>query len=71
MCDTERSCSVVEDNGISAAYTIAHELGHVYVLSCTHFKAVGSMPLDYRVENQNLDLQLCGIFAGGKMTGCG
>ncbi|XP_052259939.1 A disintegrin and metalloproteinase with thrombospondin motifs 9-like [Dreissena polymorpha] len=32
MCDAERSCSVVEDNGISAAYTIAHELGHVFNL---------------------------------------
>lgn len=31
MCSPERSCSIVEDNGISAAYTIAHELGHVYV----------------------------------------
>ena len=29
MCDPGRSCSIVEDNGISAAYTIAHELGHV------------------------------------------
>ena len=29
MCDPERSCSIIEDNGISAAYTIAHELGHV------------------------------------------
>lgn len=32
MCDPERSCSIVEDNGISAAYTIAHELGHVFNL---------------------------------------
>ena len=29
MCDQERSCSIIQDNGISAAYTIAHELGHV------------------------------------------
>ncbi|XP_046719544.1 A disintegrin and metalloproteinase with thrombospondin motifs 8 isoform X2 [Silurus meridionalis] len=29
MCDPKRSCSVIEDNGIQAAFTIAHELGHV------------------------------------------
>ncbi|KAK3102112.1 hypothetical protein FSP39_008871 [Pinctada imbricata] len=32
MCDSLRSCSIIEDNGISAAYTIAHELGHVFSL---------------------------------------
>lgn len=31
MCDPKRSCSVIEDNGLQAAFTIAHELG-VYVL---------------------------------------
>lgn len=34
MCDTKRSCSVIEDNGLQAAYTTAHELGHV--LSMPH-----------------------------------
>lgn len=29
ICDAERSCSVVEDNGLSVAFTIAHELGHL------------------------------------------
>lgn len=29
MCDPLRSCSVSEENGLSAAFTIAHELGHV------------------------------------------
>ena len=29
MCDMHRSCSINEDNGLSAAFTIAHELGHV------------------------------------------
>lgn len=29
MCDPLKSCSIIEDNGISSAYTIAHELGHV------------------------------------------
>ena len=29
MCDPARSCSIVEDNGLSAAFTIAHEIGHL------------------------------------------
>ena len=29
MCDGASSCSIVQDNGLSAAFTIAHELGHV------------------------------------------
>lgn len=29
VCDPRRSCSVVEDNGLSVAFTIAHELGHL------------------------------------------
>ncbi|XP_078388307.1 A disintegrin and metalloproteinase with thrombospondin motifs 8-like [Cetorhinus maximus] len=28
MCDTSRSCAVIEDDGLQAAYTVAHELGH-------------------------------------------
>ncbi|XP_067827096.1 A disintegrin and metalloproteinase with thrombospondin motifs 8-like [Heptranchias perlo] len=28
MCDTSRSCAVIEDDGLQAAYTTAHELGH-------------------------------------------
>lgn len=27
MCDPKRSCSVIEDNGLQAAYTVTHELG--------------------------------------------
>ncbi|XP_028321569.1 A disintegrin and metalloproteinase with thrombospondin motifs 8-like [Gouania willdenowi] len=34
MCDPTRSCSVVEDSGLQAAFTVAHELGHV--LSMPH-----------------------------------
>nr|XP_005999977.1 PREDICTED: A disintegrin and metalloproteinase with thrombospondin motifs 8 isoform X2 [Latimeria chalumnae] len=30
MCDPSRSCSVIEDDGLQAAYTAAHELGHVF-----------------------------------------
>ncbi|GIY24193.1 hypothetical protein CEXT_451302, partial [Caerostris extrusa] len=29
VCNSESSCAIVEDNGLSAAFTIAHELGHV------------------------------------------
>uniref|UniRef100_UPI00398E889F A disintegrin and metalloproteinase with thrombospondin motifs 8-like n=1 Tax=Pristiophorus japonicus TaxID=55135 RepID=UPI00398E889F len=28
MCDRSRSCAVIEDDGLQAAYTTAHELGH-------------------------------------------
>ncbi|XP_059469110.1 A disintegrin and metalloproteinase with thrombospondin motifs 9-like isoform X2 [Neocloeon triangulifer] len=28
-CNPKKSCSIVQDNGLSAAFTIAHELGHV------------------------------------------
>ncbi|KAJ3591066.1 hypothetical protein NHX12_009013 [Muraenolepis orangiensis] len=34
MCDPKRSCFVVEDGGLQAAFTAAHELGHV--LSMPH-----------------------------------
>ncbi|XP_028931125.1 A disintegrin and metalloproteinase with thrombospondin motifs 8 [Ornithorhynchus anatinus] len=34
MCDPKKSCSVIEDEGLQAAYTLAHELGHV--LSMPH-----------------------------------
>ncbi|XP_058490531.1 A disintegrin and metalloproteinase with thrombospondin motifs 8-like [Solea solea] len=33
MCDPKRSCSVIEDNGLQAAFTAAHELGHVLSMS--------------------------------------
>ncbi|XP_039254069.2 A disintegrin and metalloproteinase with thrombospondin motifs 4-like [Styela clava] len=29
MCSSKHSCAVVEDDGLSAAYTVAHEIGHV------------------------------------------
>ncbi|XP_071816221.1 A disintegrin and metalloproteinase with thrombospondin motifs 9-like isoform X2 [Apostichopus japonicus] len=32
ICDPDRSCSIVEDNGLSAAFTMAHEMGHVFNL---------------------------------------
>ncbi|XP_028407987.1 A disintegrin and metalloproteinase with thrombospondin motifs 9-like [Dendronephthya gigantea] len=30
MCDSARSCSIVEDNGLGVSFTVAHELGHVF-----------------------------------------
>lgn len=33
-CDPERSCAIVEDDGLQSAFTVAHELGHV--LSMPH-----------------------------------
>nr|XP_020140210.1 A disintegrin and metalloproteinase with thrombospondin motifs 9-like [Microcebus murinus] len=30
ICDPYRSCSITEDSGLSTAFTIAHELGHVF-----------------------------------------
>ncbi|XP_023579364.1 A disintegrin and metalloproteinase with thrombospondin motifs 20 isoform X1 [Octodon degus] len=30
LCDPLRSCSISEENGLSAAFTVAHELGHVF-----------------------------------------
>lgn len=32
MCDPKRSCSVIEDNGLQAAFTAAHELGEITVI---------------------------------------
>ncbi|XP_074853412.1 A disintegrin and metalloproteinase with thrombospondin motifs 1 [Carettochelys insculpta] len=30
ICDPNRSCSVIEDDGLQAAFTTAHELGHIF-----------------------------------------
>ncbi|KAK2145754.1 hypothetical protein LSH36_660g05032 [Paralvinella palmiformis] len=32
MCTPHKSCSIIEDNGLSSAFTVAHELGHVFSL---------------------------------------
>ena len=31
MCMPGSSCAIVQDNGLAAAFTIAHEIGHVWV----------------------------------------
>ncbi|XP_042314717.1 A disintegrin and metalloproteinase with thrombospondin motifs 1 [Sceloporus undulatus] len=32
-CDPNRSCSIIEDDGLQAAFTTTHELGHVFSMS--------------------------------------
>lgn len=32
VCDPERSCSIIEDDGLQAAFTVAHELGEMSFL---------------------------------------
>lgn len=39
ICDPNKSCSVIEDEGLQAAYTLAHELGKT-----RHTKACFTMP---------------------------
>ncbi len=38
VCDPDRSCSIIEDDGLQAAFTVAHELGKylkkIHVLEC-------------------------------------
>lgn len=29
ICDPGNSCAVIEDNGLGAAFTIVHEIGHM------------------------------------------
>ncbi|KAM9328032.1 A disintegrin and metalloproteinase with thrombospondin motifs 5 [Pholidichthys leucotaenia] len=33
ICSPERSCAVIEDDGLHAAFTVAHEIGHLVGLS--------------------------------------
>uniref|UniRef100_H3DA49 ADAM metallopeptidase with thrombospondin type 1 motif 15 n=1 Tax=Tetraodon nigroviridis TaxID=99883 RepID=H3DA49_TETNG len=39
VCDPQRSCSVVEDDGLPTAFTAAHELGHVFNMPHDNVKA--------------------------------
>lgn len=34
MCNQIRSCTINEDTGLNTALTIAHEVGHKYVIVC-------------------------------------
>ncbi|XP_015110053.1 A disintegrin and metalloproteinase with thrombospondin motifs gon-1 isoform X1 [Diachasma alloeum] len=44
MCSPGSSCAIVQDNGLAAAFTIAHEIGHVFSMphdddsKCTKFR---------------------------------
>lgn len=46
MCDPKRSCSVIEDNGLQAAFTAAHELGEVALGGLTRSSALWKSFLD-------------------------
>ncbi|XP_045357526.1 A disintegrin and metalloproteinase with thrombospondin motifs 1 [Leopardus geoffroyi] len=43
ICDPTRSCSVIEDDGLQAAFTTAHELGHVFNMPHDDAKQCASM----------------------------
>ncbi|XP_070193825.1 A disintegrin and metalloproteinase with thrombospondin motifs 9-like [Littorina saxatilis] len=62
ICDPLRSCSIIEDNGLSSAFTIAHELGHVFNLphddddnQCKDYKGPGRGGKRYHVMAPTLD----------------
>lgn len=42
VCDPDRSCSIIEDDGLQAAFTVAHELGKKKNL-CVHEANGGHM----------------------------
>ncbi|MEQ2287944.1 hypothetical protein AMECASPLE_017959 [Ameca splendens] len=55
VCDPYRSCSISEDNGLSTAFTIAHELGHVlYSKPGKHWKM--TLTLITRTRTRRLPL---------------
>nr|XP_033796040.1 A disintegrin and metalloproteinase with thrombospondin motifs 1 [Geotrypetes seraphini] len=43
VCDPNRSCSVIEDDGLQAAFTTAHELGHVFNMPHDESKQCGNL----------------------------
>ncbi|XP_067425697.1 A disintegrin and metalloproteinase with thrombospondin motifs 4 [Emydura macquarii macquarii] len=49
VCDPSRSCSIVEDDGLQAAFTAAHELGHVF--NMLHDNAKPCVELNSHVGN--------------------
>lgn len=38
VCSPERSCAIIEDDGLHAAFTVAHEIGIDRISSSTHRK---------------------------------
>ncbi|XP_064825474.1 A disintegrin and metalloproteinase with thrombospondin motifs 1 [Oncorhynchus masou masou] len=47
VCDPERSCSIIEDDGLQAAFTVAHELGHVFNMPHDDSKQCASVNGDH------------------------
>lgn len=47
VCDPERSCSIIEDDGLQAAFTVAHELGHVFNMPHDDAKQCASVNGDH------------------------
>ncbi|MEQ2201537.1 hypothetical protein XENOCAPTIV_013908, partial [Xenoophorus captivus] len=47
MCDPKRSCSVIEDNGLQASFTAAHELGQPSLSRVAHLQ----LPQQYKADN--------------------
>nr|XP_055062238.1 A disintegrin and metalloproteinase with thrombospondin motifs 1 [Misgurnus anguillicaudatus]XP_055062239.1 A disintegrin and metalloproteinase with thrombospondin motifs 1 [Misgurnus anguillicaudatus] len=46
-CDPDRSCSIIEDDGLQAAFTVAHELGHVFNMPHDDAKQCASVNGDH------------------------
>lgn len=60
ICDPYRSCSISEDSGLSTAFTIAHELGHVYVsFPYFHFICSDLKLLFLRISEHSVDFKRC------------
>ncbi|XP_016096100.1 A disintegrin and metalloproteinase with thrombospondin motifs 1 [Sinocyclocheilus grahami] len=47
VCDPDRSCSIIEDDGLQAAFTVAHELGHVFNMPHDDAKQCASVNGDH------------------------
>lgn len=60
ICDPYRSCSISEDSGLSTAFTIAHELGHVYVSSPYFHLICSDLKLMFlHISEHSLDFRGC------------
>ncbi|XP_075053228.1 A disintegrin and metalloproteinase with thrombospondin motifs 1 [Mixophyes fleayi] len=63
VCDPSRSCSIIEDDGLQAAFTTAHELGHVFNMPhdeakhCSGFNAANKDSHMMAYMLSNLDRQ--------------